>query len=115
MILQILQGVLGVMFVMAGSMKLMKAKEELAVRMGWVNDFSGTQVKLIGGVELLSAIGLVVGLFVPGMILFSKIGMGLIVFIMLGASYTHLRRKEMGMAIFTLVLLGLAVWLGMSL
>jgi len=115
MMMQVLQGVLGLMFAMAGSMKLIKDKEELAVKMGWANDFSSVQVKMIGGVELLSAIGLVAGLFVPGMTLFAKIGAGLIVFIMLGASYTHLRRKETGMVIFTLVLLGLAVWLGIGL
>src|SRR5437763_6403912 len=46
-------------FGMAGITKMTKPKEELAPKMGWVNDYSATNVKLIGAVELLGAIGLI--------------------------------------------------------
>jgi uncharacterized membrane protein len=57
--LWILQGLLAVAFFMAGTMKLVQPKTKLAERMGWVNDFTGTQLKLIGFVEVLGALGLI--------------------------------------------------------
>ena len=57
--LWIVQGLLAVAFGMAGFMKLSKTKAELAGQMGWVEDFSQTQIRAIGVVEILGAIGLI--------------------------------------------------------
>ena len=39
------QLILAIVFMMAGSMKLMKDREELAEKMGWVEDFSQSTIR----------------------------------------------------------------------
>jgi uncharacterized membrane protein YphA (DoxX/SURF4 family) len=60
--LWILQGLLAVVFLLAGSMKASKSKEALKERggehMNWVDDVSAGTVKLIGILEILAGIGL---------------------------------------------------------
>lgn len=56
----ILQFMLAFAFLTAGGMKLTRSREQLAERMGWVEDFSDTMVKVIGGLEVLAGIGLIV-------------------------------------------------------
>ncbi len=59
-VLWIIAGLLAVAFAGAGLMKLMQPKAKLASSgMAWTEDFSDTQVKGIGAVEVLGAIGLV--------------------------------------------------------
>ena len=55
--LWIVQIVLAMMMLMAGAMKVMKSKDELHEKMGWVEDFSENTIKAIGGLEVLGAIG----------------------------------------------------------
>ncbi len=61
--LWILQGLLAVLFLMAGLMKASKSKDALKERggehMNWVDDVSAGTVKLIGILELLAGIGLI--------------------------------------------------------
>jgi uncharacterized membrane protein len=59
-VLWIIAGLLAAAFAAAGLMKLTKTRAELAESgQGWTEDFSDTQVKTIGALELLAAIGLV--------------------------------------------------------
>ncbi len=57
--LWIIQALLGAVFTMAGIMKATRPKEELAPKMPWVNDYTATQVKLIGTSEILGGLGLI--------------------------------------------------------
>jgi DoxX-like protein len=57
--LWIAQGVLAAAFAMSGTLKLAKPREQLKEQLGWVEDYSGSTVKLIGTAELLAALGLV--------------------------------------------------------
>ena len=58
--IRIAQGLLAAVLVMAGSMKLAQPKERLAASgQAWVEDFDAQQVKGIGVLEVLAAIGLV--------------------------------------------------------
>jgi uncharacterized membrane protein YphA (DoxX/SURF4 family) len=50
---------LALVFVAAGLAKLRQPREELAPKMGWVEDFSDGFVKFVGGVEVLGALGLI--------------------------------------------------------
>lgn len=96
LIVWIVQGLLGVAFVGAGAMKLATPHAKLAgnPQMGWVKDFSGTQVKLIGLAELLGGIGLVLPWALQILPVLTPIAAAALVVIMLGAVQTHLRRKE---------------------
>jgi uncharacterized membrane protein len=58
-VLWILAALLAVAFLFSGITKLTQPREKLAVRMGWVEDFSPRTVKVIGVLEVLAAIGLI--------------------------------------------------------
>jgi uncharacterized membrane protein len=106
-ILWIVQVLVALAFVMAGSMKVIRPKEQLAKMMAWVEHFSATQVKLIGAAEVLGGLGAILpGLTHIGQFLTPLAGAGLSI-LMIGAAYTHLRLKEnskMGAPIVLLVL-----------
>jgi len=104
------QVLLGLAFGMAGLMKLSQPKAKLATQMPWVNDFEASTVKLIGGLELLAAIGLILPLLtgiLPWLTPLAAVGL---VLTMLGAIATHLRRRENQMLVVNGVLLLLAAF-----
>ena len=109
--LWITQGLLAVAFSMAGLMKLMQPKEKMREKMGWVDDFSQSQVRGIGMLEILAAIGLIV----PGLtgilpILTPLAAVGLVL-MMIGAAMTHMRRGgEAQMIMVNAMMLALAAF-----
>ncbi|MGH3431386.1 MAG: DoxX family protein [Thermocrispum sp.] len=91
----IAQIVLAVLFIGSGVAKLTQSKEKLqGFSMAWTEDFTEPQLKLIGGAEVLGAIGLVLP-WATGIaeVLTPIAAVGLAV-VMLGALATHVRRKE---------------------
>jgi uncharacterized membrane protein YphA (DoxX/SURF4 family) len=108
-LLWIVAGVLAAAFLVAGLTKLNQPKEKLAGQMGWVEDFSPGVIKLIGGLEVLAAVGLIVPAaldIVPVLVPLAAVGL---VVLMVGAAITHLRRHEPQLAVINAVLLLLAV------
>jgi uncharacterized membrane protein YphA (DoxX/SURF4 family) len=107
--LWILAAVLAVAFLGAGVMKVLRTKEQLAATgLAWVEDFSAGTVKLIGVLEILAAVGLILPALLdiaPILVPLSALGL---VFMMIGAVITHVRRKEIPQAVPALVLLVLA-------
>lgn len=106
--LWILQVLLAIAFVGAGLMKLTQPKAKVAERMAWANDFSETQLKLIGLVELLGAVGLILPAITRILPILTPLAAVGLVLTMIGAALTHIRRGEMPMVIPNLVLLTLA-------
>ena len=105
--LWIVQGLLAAMFLMAGFMKASKAKEELAERMEWVNDFSPNTIKTIGILEILGAIGLILPAATGILPWLTPVAAVALVLTMIGAAITHARRGEfpnIGMNVMLLVL-----------
>jgi uncharacterized membrane protein YphA (DoxX/SURF4 family) len=108
-VLWVLAGVLAAAFLAAGVTKLASPKEKLAASMAWVEDFSPGMVKVIGGLEVLAAIGLILPAaldVVPVLVPLAAVGL---VALMAGAAITHARRKEFPMIAINLVLVVLAV------
>ena len=108
------QGLLAFMFLMAGMMKLMQPKEKMADMMGWVEDFTQNQIRLIGLAEVMAALALIL----PGLtgimpVLTPLAATGLVV-LMTGAAATHLRRKENAMMAMNLMLLALAAFVAVG-
>lgn len=103
-------GVLALAFLAAGAMKATQPKKKLAEQMAWVEDFSDSQVKGIGALEILGALGLVLP-WVTGIALFlaplAAIGLALT---MVGGAYTHYKRGEMNMIPVNVVLLLIALY-----
>lgn len=112
--LWIVQGLLGGMFIMAGFVKSTQSKEKLAVKMPWVNDFSLTQVKLIGLSQLLAGLGLILP-WLTGIATFltpvAALGLGLV---MISAAIYHLRKNEMKEIGVNLFILSLALFVAVG-
>jgi hypothetical protein len=110
-VLWILQILLALLFGAVGIVKLTQPYENLAKRLGWVNDFSPTVVRAIGFVELLGAIGLILPRLtniLPWLTPLAAVGL---VLDQLGAAATHLRRKENSMIVANLVLVAIAAFI----
>jgi uncharacterized membrane protein len=105
----IVAGFTAVAFLAAGSIKLIRPKSALKENgMPWVDDFSSTQVKLIGFAEVLAAAGLILPAatgIAPA--LSPAAGLALTV-LMVGAAVVHVRRKETPAAPIGLAALSLA-------
>lgn len=106
--LWIIQVLLALVFGLASLAKLTRPRLALAGQMGWVVDFTDAQVKGIGVLEGLAVIGLIVPpLLHIGTFLTPLAATGL-VFLMLGAAATHLRREELPQVAGNALLLVLA-------
>ena len=110
--LWLLQVILGLMFLAAGGAKVSRPKELLQRQQAWMEDFSQGQVRVIGWLEILGAVGLIVpaltgfGWLVP----FAAIGIGLT---MIGAIVVHARRGEyqsIAINVLVLVLAAVIIW-----
>ncbi len=95
-LLWILSGLLALMFIGAGSMKVFVPKEKVQEnpRMGWVNDFSQMQLRIIGVLEILGGIGLILPKLTNILPFLTPLAAGGLMLTMVGAMLTHLRRKE---------------------
>ncbi|GAA2875115.1 hypothetical protein Acy02nite_36310 [Actinoplanes cyaneus] len=105
-VLWIIAGLLAAAFLAAGVMKMLQPKEKLiASGMGWAADFGDGQVKLIGLVEALGAIGLILPALLdvaPVLVPLAATGLAIT---MIGAIVVHVRRKENQAVLPSLVLL----------
>ena len=102
--LWIVQGLLAIAFLMAGFMKISRPKDQLAGMMAWVEDFSQTQIRLIGVAEILGAAGLTLPMITGILPILTPIAAVGFVVLMLGATATHLRRGESQMMMMNIVL-----------
>ncbi|RLP93007.1 MULTISPECIES: DoxX family protein [unclassified Micromonospora] len=90
-VLWIIQILLAVVFAGAGAAKLTQPKDKLRELMRWVDPVPPTQVKLLGAVELLAAIGLVLPpLTGIATVLTPLAAVGLVI-VMIGGILVHLR------------------------
>ncbi len=109
----IAQGLLAVAMLGAGAMKLSKSKEALMAsgQMDWTEDFPEPQIKGIGALEVLAALGLIIPAVLdiaPALVGVAAIG---VVLLMLGAAAPHLRRKEGQMVPVNLGIAAIAVFI----
>jgi uncharacterized membrane protein YphA (DoxX/SURF4 family) len=103
--------VLAAGFAGSGLMKLLVPKDKLVSSgQGWAQDYTPTNIRLIGVVELLGAAGLVlpaVTHIAPILVPLAAVGL---VLVMVGAAAVHARRKEAMNVGVNAVLLALAVF-----
>jgi uncharacterized membrane protein YphA (DoxX/SURF4 family) len=108
--LWIIAGLLAVVFLAGGAVKVIQPKEKLAASgMGFAEDFSAGSVKAIGALELLAAVGLILPAVLdiaPVLVPLAAVGL---VLLMVGAMITHLRRHESQALVMNLAILALAV------
>lgn len=109
-VLSILDLLLAIVFVFAGSTKAFQPVEKLETKMAWVKDYTPRTVKLIGWAELLGGVGLIL----PGLV-----GLGILQLtaaiclaaLMVGAAVWHFRHNDAKGAIPSIVLAVLLVLL----
>jgi uncharacterized membrane protein YphA (DoxX/SURF4 family) len=93
----ILSALLAIAFAGAGAMKASSGREKLLAdpKMAWATDFTDPQVRAIGALEVLGALGVVLPwLFDTARVLTPIAAVGLAL-IMVGALITHGRRGEL--------------------
>lgn len=83
-------------------------KVVITIQMGYMEDFSQGTIRLIGLVELLCAAGLILPAITGILPMVTPLAARGLVFTMIGAMLTHLRRKENAMIVVNLALLALA-------
>ncbi|MFD0122614.1 DoxX family protein [Streptomyces virginiae] len=112
--LWVITGVLALIFLAAGLMKISQPREKLAASgMAWTADFSPGVVKTVGAVEVLGAVGLIVPAalgIAPTLTAWAAFGLAAT---MLGATVLHLRRKEttaLPVALLLLLLATVVAW-----
>ncbi len=111
--LWIISGLLALVYLAAGLMKLATPVEKLRSdpRMAWTQAFPTSFVRFLGTAETLGGLGLVlpaalgIATWLGGL---AALGLA---FIMIGAVVTHLRAKETGPALTAATILGLTAFL----
>ena len=94
-VLWVIAGLLALMFLLAGVMKLTRPKQDLAASgMTWTEDFSARNVKIIGVLEVLASAGLILPPATRIAPVLAPLAAAGIVLLMCGAAVVHLRRKE---------------------
>ncbi|GMV03919.1 MAG: hypothetical protein AMXMBFR53_02010 [Gemmatimonadota bacterium] len=109
----ILQGLLAITFAGSGIRKLVKTREDLRVRggsMAWLDEFGTWQMRTIGALEVLGAVGLVIPTLTGVLVFLTPLAAGGLFLMMLGAWVTHMRRGEFGAAIPSVALGTMALW-----
>lgn len=104
------QILLALFFLMAGGLKLARPKERLITNMEWARDFSQGQIRVIGALEVMGAVGVILptltGIF-GWLTPLAAVGLTLT---MAGAILTHLRLEEYRNIVVPTALLVLAAF-----
>lgn len=92
----IVAGLVAFAFAGSGLMKLASSREKLLANknMGWAQDYTGSQIKLIGTAELLGALGLILPHALSIAESLAKVAAVGLFLIMVGAANVHRKRKE---------------------
>lgn len=106
----IAQILVALVFIGSGLSKLAQPYEKLAAQMGYVNDFTPGAIRAIGVWEVLGGIGVVLPAWTGILPWLTPLAAGGLAVNMGGAISTHMRRREVPMILFNLVLLGLAMF-----
>ena len=82
--------------------------------MAWVEDFDERQIKGIGTLEVLAAVGLILPAALGILPVLTALAASGVVLLMVGAGATHLRRNELQVLPVNLLLAGLALFVAIE-
>lgn len=101
--------VLGLMFLLAGSMKTLTPVSSLREKgMAWTDDFQPPAVKLIAVAEVIGGLGLILPVVTGILPILAPIAATCLAILMAGAVIVHLRRKESATPSAVLLVLSVA-------
>ena len=110
----IVSGLLALAFLAAGIMKSTRPYAKTVESMPWAGDFSALQVRAIGILEILGAIGLILPALTGILPVLTPIAAAGLALIQVGAIITHVRRKEYKVIPANAVLLALALFVAVA-
>jgi len=90
----VVQVLVGLAFITAGSLKLTQPRKKLQQNMPYLDDFSDSQTKGIGAVELLGGFGVILPAWTGIAPILTPIAAVGLMIVMVLAALTHVRRKE---------------------
>jgi len=94
-----------------GGLKVVQPREELQKNMWWVEDYTDTQVRLLGVAEVIGAIGIIVPVATGILPILSPIAGVCLGILMAGAVGVHIRRNDPAASkVITTVLLAFSVY-----
>ena len=96
----------------AGTFKLVTPRTKLVTMQPWTNDFSANQIRLIGVAEILGALGVILPLVTGVLPIVTSIAAFAIAALQVGATVTHVRRKELFVP--NLVIIAIALFVGIG-
>jgi uncharacterized membrane protein YphA (DoxX/SURF4 family) len=108
--LWIVQILLALAFLAAGSMKATQPYDKLAERMTWVKALPLPAVRTIGTLEVLGALGVVLPALTGILPVLTPIAAVGLVLTMIGAMALHVRRGEYSRLVTNVILLALALF-----
>jgi len=109
--LWIVEGLLGLIFVMTGSFKFFQSKEKVIASGGtWAEDFKPGVIKTIAALELISGLSVIVPRLLGHGHYLTFISAACIAIIMIGSIYVHIKREEFQHAIINLLFLLMALF-----
>lgn len=85
-------------------MQVSMPKEKVVESQKWAEDFSELQIKTIGLLQLLGAAGVILPSVLNIAPILSPIAAGGLIIIMIGAAFTHFRRKEYSLIVPNIML-----------
>ena len=108
----IVSGLLALVFLAAGATKLTQSKEKLGEnpQMAWTRDFGQGTIRLIAGLEVLGALGLVLPWALDIAPVLTPLAATGLAAVMVGAIVTHVRRGEQKVLPMNIGLLVLAAF-----
>lgn len=96
----------------AGIFKLVTPRTKLVTMQPWTNDFTANQIRLIGVAEVLGALGVILPLATNILPIVASIAAFAIAALQVGATVTHIRRKELFVP--NLVIIAIALFVGIG-
>jgi uncharacterized membrane protein YphA (DoxX/SURF4 family) len=109
--LWITQGILALIYSMAGAMKVSQPIDKLVKTVSWADRFPLTTVRFIGTVELLGAIGLIIPWALEIVPLFTPVAASGLALIMVLAIFHHAKHKEPKAIAINITLLALGAFI----
>lgn len=103
-LLWVIQGVLALVFLVAGVLKLVRTKEQLRPMMGWVESMPTPLLRVLGAVEVIGAAGVILPALLHIAVILTPLAAAGLLLIMVGAVATHLRLREPGRASMPVIL-----------
>ncbi len=113
-VIWIAQGILAAVFLAAGLLKLTQSRAALQSKTPYVEDFTDAQIKTIGTLEVLGAIGVVLPAAVGVAPILTPIAACCMALTMVVAAVTLIRRNEPSHVALNVVMFALAVFVAIE-